>query len=187
MCILLFADFEWSLDLDDTAVGNDNIVGWLITSIGLGALDLLNNVHTFNNFSKHDMLAIEPLGLDSGDEELRAVGVLAGVGHAEEAWRRVLQLEVLVGKLLTIDTSATSAIASGKVATLDHKVGDDTMELGALVALASWLCGQLSKVFNGLWHSIAKETDLNAASLLSSDGDIEEDLLGDGQVFGALD
>ena len=42
------------------------------------------------------MLSIEPAGNDSGDEELRAVGVLASVGHGEEARLGVLQLEVLV-------------------------------------------------------------------------------------------
>lgn len=42
-------------------------------------------------------------GDDGGDEELGAVGVLSGVGHGEEALLGVLELEVLVGELLTID------------------------------------------------------------------------------------
>ena len=42
------------------------------------------------------MLAIEPRGLDRGDEELGAVRVLAGVSHREEADLVVLEREVLI-------------------------------------------------------------------------------------------
>ena len=34
------------------------------------------------------VLAVEPSSLHGGDEELRAVGVGAGVGHGEEACRQ---------------------------------------------------------------------------------------------------
>ena len=40
---------------------------------------------------------------DGGDEELRAVGVLAGVSHREEARLGVLELEVLVRELVAVD------------------------------------------------------------------------------------
>jgi hypothetical protein len=45
---------------------------------------------------------------DGGDEELRAVGVLSGVGHGEETLLGVLELEVLVGELLAVDCTATN-------------------------------------------------------------------------------
>jgi len=41
-------------------------------------------------------------------EQLRAVGVLSSVGHAQYAWL-VLELEVLVVKSITIDALTTSA------------------------------------------------------------------------------
>ena len=46
--------------------------------------------------TKHDVLAVEPVGDNGSDEELRAVGVLASVGHGEQARFGVLQLEVFV-------------------------------------------------------------------------------------------
>jgi hypothetical protein len=49
------------------------------------------------------VLAIQPARDNGGDEELRAVGVLAGVGHGQETWLGVLELEVLVLELLTVD------------------------------------------------------------------------------------
>ena len=73
------------------------------------------------------MAAIEPAGDDGGDEELGAVAVLqsvlarlwvrkgyirvgTSVGHREETGASVLQGEVLVGELLTVDGLATSAL-----------------------------------------------------------------------------
>lgn len=60
--------------------------------------------------AKDDMAAIEPRGHDSGYEELRAVGVRAGVGHGEKEGPVVLELEVLVGKLLAVDGLSTGAL-----------------------------------------------------------------------------
>ena len=50
-----------------------------------------------------------PLGLDGAEEELRAVGVGASVGHREDAGASVLVDEVLVGKLGAVDRLAASA------------------------------------------------------------------------------
>ena len=49
------------------------------------------------------MLSVQPGSLDGGDEELGAVGVLAGVGHAQPALAVVLQLEVLVREAVSVD------------------------------------------------------------------------------------
>jgi hypothetical protein len=47
--------------------------------------------------------AIEPAGDDGGDEELAAIGILSAVGHAEETLAGVLELEVLIRELGSID------------------------------------------------------------------------------------
>jgi hypothetical protein len=61
--------------IDDAAVNNFNIRDRAITSVGLQALDRLDDVHTLEHLTKHDVLAVQPRGLDGGDEELRALGV----------------------------------------------------------------------------------------------------------------
>lgn len=48
----------------------------------------------------------------------------------------VLQLEVLIGELVAVDTLAASAVALGEVTALDHELLDNTVEAGALVAVA---------------------------------------------------
>lgn len=45
---------------------------------------------------------IQPRAGDSGDEELRSIGVLAGVGHGQQVRLGVAEVEVLVGKLFQV-------------------------------------------------------------------------------------
>lgn len=54
-----------------------------------------------------DVFAIEPRCNDRRNEELRAVGVRASIGHRQETGFGVFQLEVFIGKFLTIDTRTT--------------------------------------------------------------------------------
>ena len=58
---------------------------------------------TLGDFTKDDVLAIEPVGYDGGDEELGSVGVGSSVCHREEERLLVPELEVLVGEFLTVD------------------------------------------------------------------------------------
>lgn len=62
-------------------LGNHNIqVRHVLAAISsLGVLHLPDNIHAVNNLTKHDVLTVQERGRDGGDEELRAVGVGAGV------------------------------------------------------------------------------------------------------------
>ena len=55
------------------------------------------------NLPKDNVTSIEPCGLDGGDEELRPVGVGTGIRHGKVERRLVLENEVFVGKLFSID------------------------------------------------------------------------------------
>jgi len=68
-----------------------------------------------------------------GNEELGSVGVGSAVGHAEKTRLVMLQLEVLIGELAAVDRLASAAITSGEVASLEHEVGDHTVEKAALI------------------------------------------------------
>ena len=113
-------------------IHDDDLLG---RCAGLGAdrLDLLDDVHTVDDDAEHDVLAIEPRSLDGAEEELGAVGSGASVGHGKDTRAGVLELEVLIGELGPVDRLAAGARAVGEVAALDHEVGDDAVEGGALV------------------------------------------------------
>lgn len=79
----------------------------------------------------------------------------------------------LTSKLLAIDGLATSAIALGKVAALEHEAGDDTVEVGLSVAIAILAGGQLTEVASGLGDLIVVKLEDDAAGGLLVDMDIE--------------
>jgi len=54
------------------------------------SLDALDHAHgrgvALRDLAEDDVALVQPGGDDGGDEELRAVGVRAGVGHGEHEW-----------------------------------------------------------------------------------------------------
>ena len=101
--------FYMKNDLGGAALCDGDAATGLAAGRTLG-LNLLDNVQTINDLAKDDVLAVEPRGDNGGDEELRAVGVGASIGHAEQEGLGVLALEVLVGELLAVDGLAASAL-----------------------------------------------------------------------------
>jgi hypothetical protein len=138
------------------------------TAAGASSLKSLDDVHGLlvSDLTENDVASVEPRGDDSGDEELGAVGVGAGVSHGEQTGLAVLQLEVLVGELLTVDGLATSAVATGEVTTLKHEVRDDSVERRALVAETLLASAESTEVLGGLGDDIVEEVEVNAAGLL---------------------
>ncbi len=88
--------------------------------------------------------------------------------RAHIAAYRALTLE-----LLAVDGLATGTVAAGEVATLEHEVGDDTVEGGALVAETVLARGELTEVASGLGDNIVEEPEDDAARGLFVDADIE--------------
>ena len=86
-------------NLQFAALDDLHLLLWLVTGVLLRVLNLVDNLIALKNFAKDNVTSIEPGGDGCGDEELAAVGVFAGVGHAEKTSLAVLELEVLVGEL----------------------------------------------------------------------------------------
>lgn len=80
--------------------------------------ELLDDVFSFNHLSEDNMFAVQPLGLDSCDEELGSIRVGTGVGHGKEVWTNVLLFEVLVGELLSVDGFSAGSVTASEVAAL---------------------------------------------------------------------
>ena len=113
------------------AIGDDDR-GLGGARLGSDALNLLDNVHATGDGAEDGVLAIEPVGLDGAEEELRSVGVGPRVGHREDPRSSVLEREVLIGELHSVDGLTAGAVAAGEVAALAHELADDTVEGRAL-------------------------------------------------------
>jgi len=90
-----------SLHGDLTRLGDLDFSVGLVLAVGLGGLDLAHQLQRVvaQDLAEDNVLAVEPWRGDGGDEELRSVGVLAGVGHRQLSRLRVLEFEVLVREL----------------------------------------------------------------------------------------
>lgn len=83
----------------------------------VGRTDALQNLQTFCHSPKDNMLAITLRCRRKGDEELAAVCVLAGVGHADHTLL-MLQLQTW---LLIIELAAVDAVAARAVSCADNQ------------------------------------------------------------------
>lgn len=80
---------------------------------------------------------------------------------------------LLTLELLAVDGLSTGAVATGKVTTLEHEVGDDTVEAGALVAETVYTSGELTEVARRLGYHVVVKLEGDAARGLVVDSDIE--------------
>ena len=151
----------------DAAVG-DHHLGARLPAAGTDVLDRLDDIHSLDHVPKHDMLTVEPRRGNGAEEELRAVGVGAGIGHAQHAGASVLELEILVGELLPVDRFSTGAVVVGEVTALAHEVGDHTVERRTLVAKPLLAGAQGAEVLGCLRHHAAEEPHLDTTSRLAA-------------------
>ena len=100
-----------------------------LLSYRLDHIEALLVVHS----AEHHVLVVQPLGLDGGDEELRPVGVGAGVGHTQQTRAPVLHQEVLILKLWSVNALAACPVKILKISTLQiqfsHKIHTFTNEI----------------------------------------------------------
>jgi hypothetical protein len=73
----------------------------------------LKNTHIshahLNNFPKHYVFSVQPMGQDSSYKELTAVGVFSCVGHGQPASSVMLEIKVFIFKAIAIDRAASSS------------------------------------------------------------------------------
>jgi len=75
-------------------------------------LDLPQDVHPRDKSAENDVLAVERGRAVEGDEELRAVGMGTGVGHAQQPRPGVGVLEALVRKVAAVYGLPAAPVAS---------------------------------------------------------------------------
>mmetsp|Transcript_53675 Transcript_53675/g.138760 ORF Transcript_53675/g.138760 Transcript_53675/m.138760 type:complete len:239 (-) Transcript_53675:38-754(-) len=158
---------------DLATVSNDDGLRRL-ARLAADGLDRLDDFHATGHRSENDVLAVQPVRLHGAQEELRAIGARAGVGHGQDARAGVLQLEVLVGELGAVDGLAAGAVAGSEVTALAHELRDHAVEGGALVAKALLARAERAEVLSGLRHNVVAQGHLDAARRGATNGHVEE-------------
>ena len=124
------------IDLSNGSAVDDHNLARRGTVLRAYRLNSLNELGAFNNLatvsksvlgafefcdmvnSQYCMLSVEMRCLDSGDEELRSIGVGTSVRHGQEIRSVVLEREVLVIEAGSIDRLSTCAVAVCEVTSL---------------------------------------------------------------------
>jgi len=159
-----------------SAVGDDAGLSRSVALVHRLILHLLEHAHALHHFAEHNVLPVQMRRLHRRDEKLAAVGVFARVGHGQESWTIVPQLEVLILELLTVNALTAGAVMSGEITALTHEVFDDPVEGTAFVV--KWLtrlCHSLvtsaksAEVLGGSWHDVVEELKDDSASFIAAD------------------
>ena len=143
--------------------------GDLFHFIALG--DRIDHVLAFGHLAENRMLAVEPWGFDMGDEELRSIGVRAGVGHRENARTIVLQVGMKFVLKLVARTAGAGAL---RTTGLDHEVFDHAVELQTVVKA---IAGKLFEVADRLGDLVFEQFQLDGALIGFDGGNFHRDSL----------
>ena len=113
------------------------------------------------------MFVVQPGCLFVCDEELRAIGVFAGVGHGQESLLCVREPCVLIVELGAVDGHAARAVAVGGVTPLHHEFLDHAVEDAPLVVELRALLSRAegSEVLSCLWDMLREQLKDYTASL----------------------
>jgi hypothetical protein len=174
------------VQLDLPRVDNHNFCCSWNASICALFFDCLDDAFAIiHDSSKNDISATEPLGFDSGDKELRSIGIGTGICHGQEEFAVEFDRgQIFILEVSSIDTISASTVVSYNVATLDKAVGNDTMKETATIAesgFTSIASTQSSKVFDGLGGDSTKETQNNATDVNTINLYLQPDLVCDGR------
>jgi hypothetical protein len=70
---------KWNIGaLHLSTLRDDDILVWLVLCC-TRVLNLVNNIHTFDDLSEDDMLVVEEWSWNSGDEELTSISICTGI------------------------------------------------------------------------------------------------------------
>lgn len=72
----------------------------------------------------------------------------------------MLQCEVLIFKLVSVDGFSSSAIMIGEISTLAHEVGDDTVENASFIPKTFFACTQGTEIFSCFWYNITAKLSM---------------------------
>lgn len=140
-----------------------------LTVLGAALLDHGNDLHAREHTTEHAVFVVQMGRGHGGDKELRAVGVLARVGHGQQAGSVVSIGETLVLEVVAVDGRAASAVGFLEIAALDHEARYDAVKVGVAIAEAVQVGAESAKVLDRFGHNGAKQLNDHATNVLLFD------------------
>lgn len=128
--------------------------------------NLLDNIVTFDDFTKDNVLTVQPWAWNSGDEKLGTVGVWTSVSHGQQTWFGVLLAKVFIGEFFTVNGLTTGTVTSGEVTTLQHELRDNSVEVRTGVTVTFFTSTKGSEVFSSLWDNVVVQFEDNSSQWL---------------------
>ena len=139
-------------------------------------------MHSVDDLSEDNMLAIKMRCINEAKEELTSVGISAGVGHGKTAGK-MLDFEVLVGEDSAVNRFSSGSISSSEISALKHESRNNPMEVAPFVVerdsaptLALFPGAELSEVLSCLGNGFPEKAENDFALVFSVDFDGESDL-----------
>ena len=121
---------------------------------------------------------VQPAGLSGAQEELRSVGVGSSVGHGQSSRSGVLQGEVLILELVSVDGFASGTVSTGEVTSLAHESWDNPVEARSSETESFLSSAQSSEVLGGLRDNIVPESHYDSTGGGTTNADVKENLHG---------
>ncbi len=143
--------------------------GYLFHFVALA--DCVHHILPFKHLAKHRVLVVEPGRGHVGDEELRPIGIGAGIGHRQNSGARMLEVGVkLIGKFVTGATGSGALRTAG----LNHEIRDHAVKLQAVIKS---IFRQFLKIGHGLGNLVVEKFAADGALVRLNGGDLH------GEVF----
>ena len=136
-----------------STIGDDNLL-WSFSILWSKGLDFLDDIHAFHYASKNNVLSIKPFCFCCAQKELRSICVRSCIGHWENSWSSVLQIEVFIRKLGSVNWLSTSSIVGCEVSALAHEIWDYSVKWGSFEAESFFSGTKASEIFGCFWYNV---------------------------------
>jgi hypothetical protein len=117
-----------------TTINNSNLFNWLISRCSRIFLNFLNEFIILDDSSKDGVLFVQMRCSTKANEKLRPIRVWTSVCHRQDSFVSMWIPNLLIGKLLSVNASASGTISCSDVATLRHESFNHSVENAVFVS-----------------------------------------------------
>ena len=95
--------------------------------------NFLDNIHSFNNSSKHNVFTSEPIAFYCSNKELRSVCIWSCISHSKFSRPIEWNFEIFIWESFSVNRSSPSSILSSEISPLNHEFWNDSMKFYSFI------------------------------------------------------